>query len=90
MKHFYTFDKTRLGETGCLGSLYYLLTTQAFKIHFQNCSLKIVFCKNINFISLIYSLSESSESSDELSKTSVIRLTTFFLIYLHSFKNTCG
>ena len=65
------------------------------KIHFQNCSLKkyifenyvfkIVFSKNINFIALIYS---SSESSEELSNSSIKCLTTFFLMYLHSFKNS--
>ena len=41
---------------------------------------------NFNFISLIYS---SSEPSEELSKSSIICLTTFFSIYLHSFKKTC-
>ena len=38
---------------------------------------KIVLSKNINFISLIYSSSESSESSEELSKSSTMCLTTF-------------
>ena len=51
------------------------------KIHFQICSLKkwifenyifkIVFSKNINFISLIYSSSESSESSERHSKSPI-------------------
>ena len=43
---------------------------------FQNYIFKIVFSKNINFISVIYS---SSESSEELSKSSIICLTNFFL-----------
>ena len=35
MKHFYTLNKTPLGETGCLSNLYYLLAFQAssFLIH---------------------------------------------------------
>ena len=41
----------------------------------QNTFSKIVFPKNINFTSLIYS---SSESSEELSKSSVICLNYFF------------
>ena len=44
----------------------------------QNTFSKIVFPKNINFTSLIYSSSESSESSEELSKSSVICLNYFF------------
>ena len=57
------------------------------KTHFQNCSLKnciskkyifkIVFSKNSNFKSLIYSSTESSESSEVLSKSLIICLTTF-------------
>ena len=73
------------------------------KIHFQNSSLtkyffkiapskkkdfEIAFSKNINRITLIYSSSESSESSEELSKSSIICLITFFFMYLHSFRNT--
>ena len=46
---------------------------------------KTVFSKNINFIALIYS---SSELSEELSKSSTICLITFFLMYLHAFKNS--
>ena len=36
LKLFYAFDKTLLGETGCLSSIYDLLATQAssFLIHF--------------------------------------------------------
>ena len=52
------------------------------KIHFQN-----VFLKKFNFAALIKS---ESESSEELSKSSLICLTTFFLIYLHYFEKTCG
>ena len=52
----------------------------------QKIASKIVFSKNSNFISLIYS---SSESSWELSKSLIICLTTFFSIYLHSFKKPC-
>ena len=91
----YAFNKTPSGETECLSNFYYLLAAEAVKIVFKiafskNAFLKIVFFKNINFISLIYSWSELSESSEELSESSVICLTTFFSIYLHSFKNTCG
>ena len=53
----------------------------------KNTFSKIVFSENINFISLIYSSSESSESSgssEELSESSLICLSTFFTIYLHS------
>ena len=39
IKCFNSLDKTPLGETGCLSNLYYLLAAQAFRIHFQNCSL---------------------------------------------------
>ena len=64
----YTLDKFRLGETGYLSKLYYLLAAQASGIHFKitlskNRFSKIVFSKNINFIALIDSSSESSESS---------------------------
>ena len=55
------------------------------KFIFENCIFKILFSKNSNFISFIYS---SSESSEELSKSSIICLTSFFLIYVHSFKKT--
>ena len=50
----------------------------------KNTFSKIVSSKNINFISSIYSSSESPESS-ELSF-----LTTIFSIYVHSFRETCG
>ena len=63
------------------------------KMHFQSCFLtkyekyifKNIFSECINFIVLIYS---SSESLGKLSKPLIICLTTFFLMYLHSFKNT--
>ena len=61
---------------------YIFLKLLSQKIHFQ---------KIITLIALIYSLlesSESSESSGELSKSQTIYLITFFLIYLHSFRNT--
>ena len=59
-----------------LGTLKRLILKE---IPFQSCSLKnyifkIIFSKNINFITLIYT---SSESSGELSKSSIICLTTF-------------
>ena len=83
-------NKTSLGETGRLSNLCYLLAAQASRIHFQNCSLKIHIRKLLSFktLSLIYSLSESSESSEELSKKSITCLTTFFSMYLNSFKKT--
>ena len=57
-------------------------------LFFTGCShLKIVFSKNMNFVSLTYSSSETSKSSEEL--LSKICVTTFFLIYLHSYKMTC-
>ena len=79
-----------------MSNLYYLLAAQPSKIHIWNCSLKksfskIDFSKNINFMFLIYSSAASwefSESSDELSKTSVICLTTFLSIYLHFLQKT--
>ena len=91
----YAFNETPSGETECLSNFYYLLAAEAFRIHCSKllslkCIFKNCFFKNINFISLIYSWSELSESSEELSESSVICLTTFFSIYLHSFKNTCG
>ena len=39
-KCFYTFDKTPLGETGCLSNLYYLLAARVSSVHLQNCCLK--------------------------------------------------
>ena len=76
-KIFYPLNKTSLGEAGCLGNFYYLLTAKTSRIHFQNCSLekyilKMVFSKNINFISLSVSL------------------ITFFSIYWHFFKKHLG
>ena len=60
------------------------------KTYLQNCCLKkniienyifkIVLSKNINFISWIYSLSESSELSEELSKSSIICLAWDFIL----------
>ena len=85
-----TLDKTSLGEIDCLRNLYYLFAAQASRIHFQNCSLKIVFSKKVIFIALIYSSSEESESSEEICKSSIICLITFFSMHLHSFKNTCA
>ena len=58
----------------------------------KNSYSKIVFCTAINFISWIYSSSKSSEptaSLEEISKSSIKYLTTFFSICLHSFKKTC-
>ena len=46
--------------------------------------------KHINFISSIHSSSESSKSSEELFMSSIICLTTFLSMYLHSFKKTSG
>ena len=60
---------------------------------FPNCSLKedifkIAFSRNIFLIDLIYSSSESPKPLEELSKSSIICLITFLLMYLYSFKNT--
>ena len=53
---------------------------------------KIAFLKKVKFMSLIYSPSESSHSSEEEKslKLSLTCLITFLSMYLHSFKNTCG
>ena len=53
------------------------------KLHFR----KLFSLKTLTSIYLIYF---SSESSEELSKSSIICVITFFSMYLHSFKNTCG
>ena len=62
------------------------------KVYFEKNIFKIDFSKNINLIALIYSSSYSSDLSvEEISlKSSCISRTTFFSIYLHSFKKTCG
>ena len=70
----YSFDQTPLGETGCLSKLYYLLLKHP-KYTFS----KIIFLKNINFIFSIYC---SSESLDELSKSSIICLVFSQYIYI--------
>ena len=66
------------------------------KLLFQNYSLKggilkkyifeIAFSKNINLIASIYSSTEFSESSEELSKSSIICLIISLSMYLHSLK----
>ena len=49
----------KLNKTPLITSLSLLLgTLKKLKMHFQNCFLKTVFFKNINFISLIYSSSD--------------------------------
>ena len=88
----YTIEITTFPEHGQSGHLRY-----PQKIQFQNCSItkyifenyifKILVSKNINFVALIYS---SSESSQELSKSSIICLITFFLNVSTLFQNTCG
>ena len=79
----YSFDQTPLGETGCLSKLYYLLLKHPkyiFKIApSKNTFSKIIFFKNINFIFSIYC---SSESLDELSKSSIICLVFPQYIYI--------
>ena len=62
------------------------------KVYFQKNIFEIDFSKNINLTALIYSSSYSSDSSvEKISlKSSCISGTTFFSIYLHSFKKTCG
>ena len=52
---------------------------------FKKCICEIAFVKNINHIALIYFSSESSQSSDEFSKSSII-----CVMYLHSFKILVG
>ena len=82
-------------DAGATFIIYWLLKhpKYIFKIApLKNTFSKTVFSKNINFVALIYSSSESLESSElpvELSKSSIICLTTF-LIYLYSSKNTFG
>ena len=73
-----------------LGTLKKLILKE---IPFQSCSLKnyifkIIFSKNINFITLIYT---SSESSGGLSKSSIICLTTFsqYIYILLKADNNC-
>ena len=60
------------------------------KIHFRKLHFQSSFIKKFNFVILIHSkeLSES-KSSEELSKSSIVCLTTFFLKYLHYFEKTC-
>ena len=64
----------------------YSLKNTFLKIPFP----KKTFSKLLSQKILIYSSSESSESSEEPSHSSIIYLITFFLMYLHSFKNSCG
>ena len=75
----------------------YISKTTLFKIYIfkiapQKNILKTAFSKNVNFMTLIYSSSDSSDSSseEESLKLSLTCLTTFFSIYLYSFKFTCG
>ena len=60
------------------------------KIHFRKLHFQSSFIKKFNFVILIHSkeLSES-KSSEELSKSSIVGLTTFFLMYLHHFEKAC-
>ena len=60
------------------------------KIHFRKLHFQSFFIKKFNFVILIHSkeLSES-KSSKELSTSSIVCLTTFFLMYLHYFEKTC-